>query len=160
MFRNTAPVTEPMPVVAEQADPGRDHLIPLSHLGLDLPAPATGWLVELDRRGISITSDDLGRDSIGRDDARQLIAEHHEAEARQRQVMERQEHQLIEADRVRRANLPSGIPAGLIPDGMTAAEMLFAGERRPRSVREQLLERELAHSEPELVYQSIGPDEG
>lgn len=43
---------------------------------------------------------------------------------------------------------------------MTGAEaMVLAGEpRRPRSVREQLLEKELAHSGPELIYQSIGPD--
>jgi hypothetical protein len=41
---------------------------------------------------------------------------------------------------------------------------MLAGESsapRARSVREQLLERELSHrTEPELIYQPIGPEEG
>ena len=41
-----------------------------------------------------------------------------------------------------------------------AEAMMLAGEkRRPRSVREQLLEKELSHRGPELIYQPIGPDE-
>jgi hypothetical protein len=52
--------------------------IPLSHLELDLPAPTTGWLIELDRRGISVITDDIGRQAISRDDARRLITEKHE----------------------------------------------------------------------------------
>jgi hypothetical protein len=158
MFRNTAPVTEPPHDDVGTAVPTGP--IPLSVLELDLPTPATGWLIELDRRGIEVVTDDVGRLAVSRENARQLITEHRQAETRQREVMERQEQQLIQQDRLRRASMPRGIPAGLIPDGMTAAEMLFAGERRPRSVREQLLERELAHSGPELIYQSIGPEEG
>jgi hypothetical protein len=133
-------------------------------LELDLSAPPLGWNFYLAGRGVEITLDDIGRAAISRADARQLLDEHREAEARNREVMERREQQFIQQDQLRRATLPTGIPAGLVPDGMTGAEaMLLAGESsgpRAKSVREQLLERELAHSAPELVYQSIGPDEG
>jgi hypothetical protein len=61
MFNKTAPVTEPSPVVIERGDPPGDHRIPLSHLELDLPAPAGGWAAYLADRGISITIDDIGR---------------------------------------------------------------------------------------------------
>ena len=158
MFRNTLP--SPLAdtdVIEHPAD-----LIPLSHLELDLPAPQLGWPAYLAGRDIVVTIDDIGRLSVSRDVARQLLTEHSEAEARNREVMERREQQFIQQDQLRRASLPSGIPAGMVPDGMTGAEtMILAGEkRRPRSVHEQLLEKELSHTEPELIYQSFGPDEG
>jgi hypothetical protein len=159
MFRNTTPAAEPAPDVdvMTPAEP-----VPLSHLELDLPAPTTGWLIELDRRGIEVVTDDVGRLAVSRENARLLISEHRAATSHAREVAARRDQQLIEADRVRRANMPAGIPAGLVPDGMSGAEaMLLAGEkRRPRSVHEQLLEREFAHSGPAPGYQSIGPDEG
>jgi hypothetical protein len=64
-------------------------LIPLSHLELDLPAPPLGWPIELDRRGISVVLDDLGRKSISRDNAKMLFAEQSEAEDRKREMLER-----------------------------------------------------------------------
>ncbi|HEY6810418.1 MAG TPA: hypothetical protein VIZ70_04765 [Propionibacteriaceae bacterium] len=134
-------------------------------LELDLPAPTLGWLIELDRRGITVLADDLGRKAISRGDARMLLDEQREDEDRAREVAARREQQLIQQDRLRRASLPTGIPAGMVPDGLRPAEaMMLAGESsapRARSVREQLLERELSHrTEPELIYQPIGPDEG
>jgi hypothetical protein len=54
------------------------------------------------------------------------------------------------------------IPAGMVPDGLAPAEaMMLAGESsapRAKSVREQLLERELGSGES-MVFHSFGPDE-
>jgi hypothetical protein len=158
MFRNTLPSPLADTDVLDPAD-----LIPLSVLALDLDAPSVGgWGVFLASRNIPIVLDHIGRSAISSADAQQLLDERREAEAHAREVMEQHEAQLIQQDQLRRASLPTGIPAGMVPDGMTGAEaMVLAGEkRRPRSVREQLLEKELSHRGPELVYQSIGPDEG
>jgi hypothetical protein len=149
--------------VIEQGDSSWNHLIPISHLQLDLGEPPVGgWTAYLAGRGIPIVDDEIGRLAITTDDARMLLTEKRENEIRNREVLERHEAQLIQQDQLMRANMPTGIPAGMVPDGMTGAEaMVLAGEkRRPRSVREQLLEKELSHRPPELVYQSIGPDEG
>lgn len=69
---------------------------------------------------------------------------------------------MIEADRVRRARLGRGIPAGMIPDGMTpaAAMMLAEHESRPPSVHEQLLEAEFGGTSNSMVYQPFPNDEG
>jgi hypothetical protein len=157
MFRNTSPASEPAPV--DEADPV--DLIPLSVLALDLPEPATGWEPFLTVRNIAVVVDDVGRDSITRADARTLIAEKHENERRAQEVAARNEQRMIEADRLRFARLGRGIPAGMIPEGMTgAAAMLLAEhESRPPSVREQLLEAELGGSSNSMVYQPFPQDE-
>ena len=99
MFRT--PVAEPdAPAPVQAVD-----TIPLSHLELDLPAPITGWLIELDRRGIQVVSDDIGRPSVSRDNARVLIAEHHQNEARKARMREEAEQAAIEADQQWRAQL-------------------------------------------------------
>jgi hypothetical protein len=74
MFRNTstAAIEPPAPLEVVAA---ATTLIPLSVLALDLAAPATGWSPFLTVRNIAIVSDDVGRDSITRADARTLIAE-------------------------------------------------------------------------------------
>ena len=111
---------------------------------------------------MSIIIDDIGRPSVSRSDARQLLDEQREAEARNREVMERREQQFIQQDRIRRASMPTGIPAGLIPDNLRPTEaLMLAGEGsgpRAKSVHEQLLERELGSGES-LVFQSFSPDE-
>jgi DivIVA domain-containing protein len=86
-------------VSTPESTPAAD-LIPLSVLELDLPESATGWLVELGRRGVEIVEDDIGRPSISRDTARLLISEHHENLARQRESAARIEAEAVEADRV------------------------------------------------------------
>jgi hypothetical protein len=100
--------------------------------------------------------------SISRVAARQLFNEQREAEVRRRERAAELERQAVEQDRLRRASLPTGIPAGLIPDGLAPAEaMVLAGESsgpRAKSVREQLLERELGSGES-MVFHSFGPDE-
>jgi hypothetical protein len=112
--------------------------VPVSVLALDLPEPAGGWLVELERRGIEVTVDDLGRRSVPRDVARTLIAEHAAAEDRKREVMQRNEAAAVEADRAFRAALPQGIPWHRLPSldvlpvqAMTAAAAAEQPRRTP-----------------------------
>jgi hypothetical protein len=81
--------------------------IPLSHLELDLPAPAgVGWSAYLADRGIAVVLDDVGRLAIARADAKRLFSERAEGAARAREVAERHERQAVEADRQWRAALP------------------------------------------------------
>ena len=152
MFRSM-PDVEPAPVVAYPAD-----LIPLSHLELDLPAPATGWLIELDRRGIPVLTDDIGRSAIARDDARQLLDEQREAEARAREVVARAERQAVERDRQFRAQLNPGIPWFDLPPGATAAEVWAQAERDARPRRRSVLEDALEGT-GSMEYHPIRGDE-
>jgi hypothetical protein len=151
MFR-AAPVavTEPthdMVVPAEQ-------LVPLSHLELDLPAPATGWLIELDRRGVEVLTDDVGRLAVSRAAARELISEHRGNEARKRELAARTEQQAIEADRQWRRQLWGGIPAVDLPPGVTAAQAMFAADRDAQPRRRSVLEEALGNSDT-LTYHPL-----
>ena len=126
MFR-TAPAAEPAHDVKIPAD-----LIPISHLELDLPAPVEGWAVFLAGRGVEVTLDDIGRMSVSRGDARQLLTERRQAEVRRREKAAELERQAVEHDRQRRAQLWGGIPAYAIPPGVApAAAMLQARSRLP-----------------------------
>ena len=80
MFR-PAPVAQPADDVIVPAE-----LIPLSHVVLDLDAPAVGWDAYLTGRGILIVRDHIRRKAISSADARQLFDEQREAEARRRDV--------------------------------------------------------------------------
>lgn len=141
MFRTTAPAVESASDVSEISDG-----IPLSHLELDLPAPPLGWMLELDRRGIQVITDDLGRLAISREDARTLIVEHNANEARRREVAAENERQAVERDRQFRAQLGRGVHwLDMPPNIHPAAAMLAADEDSRVSVREQLLQQELAH---------------
>jgi hypothetical protein len=131
MFR-TAPAAEPAPDVMHDASP-----VPLSLLELDLDVPPNGWAAFLAGRNIEITLDDLGRMAVSRDDARQLLIEQREAEARRREKAAEMERQAVEADQQRRAQIYAGIPAAAIPaDVHPARAMLEASRdaRRPRRV--------------------------
>jgi hypothetical protein len=141
MFRSTVTAPAPPADVVDTSD-----LIPLSVLELDLPAPATGWLIELDRRGIAVVADDIGRDSLTKDDARELITEHRENEARKARHREETERRAIEADQQWRAQLSPGIPWYEIPAGVTAAEMWAQAEHDARPKRRSLLEDALANT--------------
>jgi hypothetical protein len=69
-----------------------------------------------------------------------------EAEARKREVAERQERQFIEADQQWRSQLNPGVHwLDMPPNIHPAAAMLAADEDSRVSVREQLLQQELAH---------------
>jgi hypothetical protein len=162
MFRSVKPDTD-----TEDADlpsePVADltEVIPLVVLGLSLAAPVE-WAAFLADRGMSIIIDDIGRPSVSHSDARLLLIEQREAEVRRREKAAEWDRQAVKQDRLRRASLPTGIPAGMVPDGLAPAEaMMLAGESsapRARSVREQLLERESGSGES-MVFHSLGPDE-
>ena len=80
MFRNTPAVN------TEQVDtqvPAPAEPIPLSVLTLDLAEPPIeGWAAYLAGRGVELTLDDVGRLAVSRSDARMLLTEKREAEAR------------------------------------------------------------------------------
>jgi hypothetical protein len=119
MFRNTLPAADP-PTHVDVVDPP-EPVVPLSHLELDLARPPEGWATFLADRGISITIDDLGRASVSRSDARQLLTEQREAEVRRREKAAELERQAVERDQAWRAQLGGGIPAYAIPDGVVSA---------------------------------------
>jgi hypothetical protein len=121
----------------------REPLIALSILSLELPEPTNGWLHYLTGRGVEVLIDDLGRRAISRADARQLFDEHRAGEVRRREVMGRSERQAQAKDREFRSRLWQGVPADMIPDGMTAAQYMMAGDpdlvpRRKSAVAEFL----------------------
>ena len=151
MFR-TAPVAEPAPGVMAPADDG----IPISLLALDLgEAPAEGWAAHLINRGVVVELDDVGRPSVTRGDARMLIAERAEAEARRREAAAAAEPQAVEADRVRRASIWRGAPA---VEGVPAAAAMLQADKDAQPRRTSVLQHALANS-GELVFHPIR-DEG
>ena len=87
-----------------------DDSIPLSVLQLDLDQPAEGWTDYLSARNVAVELDDIGRLVITRVDARKLLDERREAEARAAELRAKQEQQAIEQDRQFRAQLPKGTP--------------------------------------------------
>ena len=121
-------------------------LIPLSHNGLELDTPPNGWVLHLERRGIAVLTDDIGRRAISRSDAKQLLDEKHANEVRQAKLRALQEQEMVEADQRFRASLGQGVPADLIPAGSTYMEAVVAAQLdaqpyRPRrsTVAEDLL---------------------
>jgi hypothetical protein len=112
-------------------------LIPLSHLELDLEPSTAGWAADLATKGVAIELDDLGRASIPRQVARQLIAERREAraaaEVRARELAEQNDAWHAEQYRL---NARPGVPAHLIPEGVSAAAaMVQAGkDAEPQTV--------------------------
>jgi ParB-like chromosome segregation protein Spo0J len=130
--------------------------VPLSELERDLPAPPDGWAAELAARGVEIVLDDLGRRSISRADAAALFTAHRsqqEAAARRRVELE---EQLVAADEARRRALPRGVPAGAVPEGLSAAQlMMLSDPMDPGSRRESVLEHSLANPGGGLIFHPI-----
>jgi hypothetical protein len=155
MFKTTStPVIEPAPDVKVSADDP----IPLSHLELDLDPPsAGGWTAFLNAKGIEVVVDDLGRKAISRSDARQLFDEHRAAEARKREVLERQERRAVEADRLRRASIWGGVPADHMPPGVAPAAAMLAAAHDERPRRMSVLQEALSNS-GELTYHSLAEE--
>jgi hypothetical protein len=140
MFKATVAAAEP----AQQLP--TSEVMPISHLALDLPTPELGWPAYLSSRDIAIVEDGIGRSAISRVDAKQLFDEHRDNDARKAELRAAAEQRAIEADRVFRAQLGVGVPASLIPAGMTYAAAALSAELdgqtyRPRaSVVEDLLD--------------------
>jgi hypothetical protein len=152
MFR-AMPATAP-PADTDVIDPA--DLVPLSHLALDLPEPPVGWRTFLADRGIPIGSDELGRDAVSRDDARQLFTERREAEGRKREVVERNEQRAIEQDRRFRAQLWPGIPADLMPPGAAPAAVMLQANKDAQPRRRSVLQEALSNDSG-LTYHSLAP---
>jgi hypothetical protein len=154
MFRSPVAADPPAHVDVDPCE----QLVPLSVLELDLTAPVEGWSNFLADRGISITIDDIGRASVSRSDARQLLTEQREAEVRRREKAAELERQAIEADQLRQAQIWKGVPAGLIPaDVHPATAMLHAARDAARPRRESVLQHALSNSDG-MTFHSYGPD--
>jgi hypothetical protein len=130
--------------------------VPLTELARDLPEPGGGWAAELERRGVAVVTDDLGRPAISRDAARDLFAERREQEATAACAREELERRVVAADEARRAALPKGIPVGMVPEGMTGAMLMMAADPMQGSRRESVLEHALANPDGALIYHPVG----
>jgi hypothetical protein len=74
-----------------------------------------------------IVTDDIGRPSIARDDAKRLFDEQRERDASRAAVLAAADQQAAEYDREWRKRL-RGIPADMIPAGMAPAAAMVAAE--------------------------------
>jgi hypothetical protein len=152
------------PVVADPpSDPGAgitpEELIQLSHLALDLSAPAD-WSAFLADRGIEITIDDIGRAAITRDAARDLLTEKRQAEAQAREHAAVMERRAIEQDRQFRASLGVGLPAAAIPHGMTYGELIAAAELDSQQYRPKTsMVEDLLSNDGGIVFHPIVHEE-
>jgi hypothetical protein len=153
MFRNPDPVAE---LANNDVAVPADDPVPLSHLALDLPEPPVGWITYLNGRGIDLVDDDIGRKSISRADAWQLLDERREDEARRRELAQRREREAIEADRAFRAALPKGLHWTDIPVGVSAAQMWAQAEKDSRPRRRSVLDDALSNQGS--VYHPIPHD--
>jgi hypothetical protein len=112
----------------------QEPLIPISHLSLDLGEPIVGWAASLSEHGIELLEDDIGRKAISREDARTLLAERREREAR---LEDQRRRDAESADK--QVPVMAGVPAleGASPfESMAAADPDFTTPRdefgRPR----------------------------
>jgi hypothetical protein len=105
--------------------------------------------------GDRVILDDLGRRCIGRDMARELFAERAEAEARREEAQERNEARYAEQAA---GNVPRGIPAERIPDGVLPAAAMLQAARDSEPRRRSVLEDALANDES-LTFHRIREEE-
>jgi hypothetical protein len=79
--------------------------------------------------------------------------------AEQARVAAAIEERVIEADRAFRASLPAGIPAGAVPEGVSAGLlMMLSDEDAQRARRQSVVEHSLEHPAGAIVYTPIGGD--
>lgn len=118
--------------------------VPLSHLGLDIDEPMSGWPAFFRERNIEVAPDDLGRPSVSRQVLGDLLAEDREREARVTA-------QWAEQAAARRAPVPAGVPAlddaspyesMVAAGGIVTPAQEFGGGRTP--VFQELLDERLA----------------
>jgi hypothetical protein len=115
-------------------------MIPLSVLGLDLPAPAEGWSVWLASQGVSVVFDDVGRRCVARSDARALFEQQRLGEIRRQDAAHRQEAAAIAADRAWRATLPRGVSWLDVPPGVLPVVAMTEQAKAEMPRRRSLLE--------------------
>ena len=102
--------------------------------------------------------DDIGRPSISRDAARDLLTERREQEAAAARHREAVEQRAIEADRRFRAALPGGVSAATVPPGVSAAELLMLSDPFPSKRRQSVLEHSLEHPSGSIVFTPINDE--
>jgi hypothetical protein len=149
MFRSL-PAAEPAPDVIPKESP-----VPLSVLSLDLEQPPIGWAAYLNNLGVEIVTDDLGRPSIHRHDARRLIAEHHDNEVRKAEVRAAAEKRAIESDQAFRARVGRGVPTSTIPTNSTYAQAALAAQLNEldyRPKRTSLMEEVFSNSKEMTIH--------
>jgi hypothetical protein len=132
--------------------------VPLSVLALDLAVPVEGWPLFLGARAIAIIPDDLRRDCVSRGDALRLLDEKREQELRQAALRRLAEHEAVEADERRRAQIWKGVPASALPDGVSPVQVMTAAIRDQRPKRTSVLEEALSNSGG-LTYHPLPPTE-
>ena len=120
-------------------------LIPLDVLALTLEAPpAVEWATHLNGRGIAVLADDIGRLAITRADARSLISERRDLDARQSEMRKAADQRAIEADQEFRSRLWAGLPAEALPVGVAPAAAMLQASRDAQPRRRTLLDEALA----------------
>jgi hypothetical protein len=152
MFRTTAATAPPTRAALAEA------LIPLSVLRLDLPEPAQGWAVYLAGFGIATVTDDIGREAISRGNAKMLLDEQREREARRAEILARADAAAIEFDREWRSQL-RGVPADMIPAGMAPAAAMFAAELDSHAYqpRRASMAEDLFDNSGEITFHPLAP---
>jgi hypothetical protein len=142
MFRS-APVAEPPhDEVISTVD---KEPVPLSVLALDLAEPpAGGWTAYISSRGIPIVEDHIGRPAISSADAKQLLDEKHESEARRQEAIQRNEQRAIAAYEQQRASIWTGLPADSLPVGVTAGSAMAQAALDAQPKRQSPMEEALS----------------
>jgi hypothetical protein len=126
-------------------------LVPTSVLALDVPEPVGGWP--------GVVEDDVGRPSVPREVARSLLAEHREAEARAFRHRQEIEERLIEADAVRRSQIPPGIPLDAVPAGVSPGEWLMLSDPEAQSGRRESVVEHALQRRDGAVYHPLPRNE-
>jgi hypothetical protein len=78
--------------------------------------------------------------------------------AEQARMVAEIEQRLIAADQEFRASLPAGIPAGAVPDGISAGQLMMLSDPMPGSRRESVVQHALANPDGAIVYHPIRED--
>jgi hypothetical protein len=101
-----------------------------------------------------VRRDWCGRPCITWSTAAELLAS---LRAEQARVLAGIEQRAIEADKAFRAALPSGIPVGMVPEGLTPAMLMMAADpMQGAGRRESVVEHALANPDGALIYHPIG----
>jgi hypothetical protein len=96
-------------------------------------------------------SDDLGRDSVSRGDAKRLLDEAREGELRKRAKLKLAEEQAVEQDRLLRAQIWRGVPVDHMPPDVHPAAAMLQASRDAEPKRQSVLESAFANS-GEIVF--------
>src|SRR5215218_1846600 len=99
------------------------------------------WHAEAERLAetmrAAVTRDWRGHPCLSWVDAERLLLRMRRDRA---QLHEEIEERLVAADEARRAALPKGIPAGMVPEGMTGGLLMMAADPMPGSRRTSMVE--------------------